>query len=81
MSKEKTPIQELIEWLDMSIDNCEEIGDIAKQALGALESTKRQTEQLLEEEREQIEEAVNYGREYRNLDAEGNKYYIERYGE
>ena len=52
----KTPLQELIEWLDKRIEDCNELGglEIAKWAF--IQGKKKATE-LLEKEREGIEEA------------------------
>ena len=56
----KTSLQELIEWLDKRIEDCNEIGglEIAKWAF--IQGKKEATE-LLEKEREQIEKACAYG--------------------
>ena len=56
---EKTVLNELIEWIDMSIDNCLTIGfpDYAE----PLQSAKKISEKLLPKEQKQIEDAYHEG--------------------
>ena len=48
----KTPMQELIDWLDMSINNCELAG--YKNLIEPLESTKTQAKRLLKREQSEL---------------------------
>jgi hypothetical protein len=69
MSKEKTPIDNIISMLeDIKAEQVDVDTLIFKISLYKADF------------KEAIVEAVDYGREYRNLDAVGSKYYNDKYG-
>jgi hypothetical protein len=51
----ETPMQELIKWIDMSLDNCDLVD--MKDLKEPLEATRKQAERLLEKEKQVIIEA------------------------
>lgn len=78
----KTAIQELIEILDKRIEDCNALGGLALERWAFIQAKRKATE-LLEKEREQIEESFDYGVNVGlrgGLSKDAEQYFNETYG-
>lgn len=77
----KTPIEELIKWLDMSMENCKQFNK--PQLVESFRVTKKQAENLLEKEKQAIIDAHCSGelckKEIGTLTTRSNEYYNQKY--